>query len=170
MPLIIVLLLIPVVEIWLFVRVGEIIGAWQTAGLVVAMAVTGAILVRVQGFAVLNRARAALDVGEFPTTALFDGLFVLIAGLLLITPGFMTDLLGILLFIPPLRRWLGMAIWGWLSRRSDIILRRHGPSDSGGGHVVEGIYHEVRPETDPDPALTPPTSDPGDGHDHRPRR
>lgn len=180
MPLLIVFLLVPVVEIWLFVRVGEIIGAWQTVGLVIAMAVIGAILIRVQGFAVLNRARAALDAGEFPTTALFDGLFLLIAGFLLITPGFMTDILGILLFIPPLRRWFGAALWAWISRRPGVVIHSSGHSSghsagrSGSGRsgiVVEGSYHEIRPEDGPsDPALGPPTDNPADGYDHPPRR
>ena len=158
MPFFILFLLIPVVEIWLFVKVGALIGAWQTAGLVVAMAIIGAALVRVQGFAVLERARATLAAGEFPTNELLDGLFVLIAGFLLITPGFFTDFLGILLFIPPLRRRLGAAIWGWISHRPNIVIHRYGRAGPGGsGRVVEGTYHEVRPENGgSDPALRPP--------------
>ena len=157
MPLLIGLILVLMIEIWLFVSVGEIIGAWQTAGLVVAMAFAGAIMVRVQGFTALNRARVALEAGEFPTTALFDGLFVVIAGCLLITPGFLTDILGGLLFIPPLRRWAGMAIWGWLSRGSSVVMGRTGPTGSPAGPIVEGNFHEIRPEDSPaDPVLSPP--------------
>ena len=159
MPLIILFLLLPVVEIWLFVKVGENIGAWPTAGLVVVMAVAGIILVRVQGFTVINRARAAMEAGEFPTTALLDGLFVMIAGVLLIVPGFLTDILGILLFIPPLRRGLGKAIWGWLRLRSSLVVRRSGRTDSDSpGRIVEGSYREIRPDDAPsDPAIGPPT-------------
>lgn len=146
MPLLIVFAVILVAEIWLFVRVGEVIGAWQTAGLVIAMAFAGAIMVRVQGFTALKRARAALEAGEFPTTALFDGLFVVIAGCLLITPGFLTDVLGGLLFIPPLRRWAGMAIWGWLSRRSTVVMDRSMPNGATAGPIVEGSFREIRPE------------------------
>ena len=150
MPLLIAFLLIPIVEIWLFVKVGEIIGAWQTVGLVIAMGIAGAILVRIQGFTALNRARAAMEAGEFPTTALFDGLFVLIAGFLLIIPGFLTDILGILLFIPPLRHWMGRAVWRWLSLRPDIVIHRSSRSGSDqSGHVVEGSYYEITPENDP---------------------
>lgn len=168
MPILILFLLLPLGEIWLFVKVGELIGAWQTAGLVLAMAIVGAILVRVQGFTVLQRARATLAAGEFPTSDLLDGLFVLIAGFLMIVPGFFSDFLGILLFIPPVRRWLGASIWDWISHRPDIVIHRYGRSGpSGSGRVVEGTFHEVPPEEvqsgrDPgpgrDPALGPPTN------------
>ena len=175
MPLLIVFAVVVVAEIWLFVRVGEVIGAWQTAGLVIAVAIAGAIMVRVQGFTALNRARSALEAGEFPTTALFDGLFVVIAGCLLITPGFLTDILGGLLFIPPLRRWAGMAIWGWFSRRSTLVMRRSGPAGSSAGPIVEGRFHEIRPEqSQANPVIPPPGNgasekppNPGNGSDHR---
>jgi UPF0716 protein FxsA len=162
MPLLILFLLLPLVEIWLFVRVGEIIGAWQTAGLVVLMAIIGATLVRIQGFTVVNRARATLAAGEFPTTELLDGLFVLIAGFLLIVPGFLTDIIGLLLFIPPVRRWLGASIWDWISHRPNIVIHRYGRSgrsggSAGSGRIVEGTYHEIRPDDAPsDPAIGPP--------------
>jgi UPF0716 protein FxsA len=171
MPILILFLLLPLVEIWLFVKVGALIGAWQTAGLVFAMAVIGAILVRIQGFNVLQRARATLAAGEFPTTDLLDGLFVLIAGFLMIVPGFFSDLLGILLFIPPVRRWLGASIWDWISHRPDIVIHRYGTSgpgssggSSGSGRIVEGTYHEVRPED------APPNHDPALGPPHNPRQ
>ena len=103
----------------------------------------------------LDRARAALAAGEFPTSELFDGLFVLLAGFLLIMPGFFTDVLGILLFIPALRRRLGASIWGWISHRPNIILHRHGR-----GRVVEGTFYEVdpadRPPAPPAGRLDPP--------------
>jgi UPF0716 protein FxsA len=150
MPILILFLLVPVVEIWLFVKVGEVIGAWPTVGLVVVMAVAGAALVRIQGLAVLDRARATLAAGEFPTSELLDGLFVLLAGFLLIMPGFLTDVIGILLFIPALRRRLGASIWGWISHRPNIILHR-------GGRVMEGTYHEVDPgDAPPDRPSGPP--------------
>jgi UPF0716 protein FxsA len=150
MPILILFLLIPVLEIWVFVKVGEAIGAWPTVALVVAMAIAGSVLMRIQGLAVLDRARATLAAGEFPTSELLDGLFVLLAGALLIMPGFLTDVLGILLFIPALRRRLGASIWGWISHRPNIILHR-------GGRVMEGTYHEVNPgDPPPDRPVAPP--------------
>lgn len=160
MPFLIVFLLVPILELWLVIRVGGLIGAWPTVALVIAAAVAGAILVRIQGFAVLQRARVALAAGEFPTASLFDGLFVLFAGLLLITPGFLTDIIGILLFIPPLRRWLGAALWDWISHRPDIAIFRD-------NRVVEGEYHVVHPADPPARPTLPPrdpdTRDPGTG-------
>lgn len=142
-------LLIPVLEIWLLVKVGGMIGAGTTVALVVAMAILGGVLVRIQGFAVLSRGRAALAAGEFPSAELYDGLCVLLAGFLLITPGFMTDVLGIVLFIPPMRRWLGRLLWRWLRDHEHIVARR------GGATVIEGHYHEVRPTDDsPNDRLT----------------
>ncbi len=149
MPILILFLLVPVVEIWVFVKVGEAIGAWPTVALVVAMAIAGSALMRIQGLAVLDRARATLAAGEFPSSELLDGLFVLLAGFLLIVPGFLTDALGILLFIPALRRRLGASIWGWISHRPNIILHR-------GGRVMEGTYHEVDPDPSPERPLNPP--------------
>lgn len=158
MPFLILFLLIPIIEIWLFVKIGGIIGAWPTVALVVASAIGGTVLVRLQGLAVLTRARAVLAAGEFPTSHLFDGLFVLIAGFLLITPGFFTDVVGLLLFIPALRRWLGAAIWDWISHRPDIVVHRY-------GRVVEGTYREIHPEDGPsespvDRRLGPPHGPP----------
>jgi UPF0716 protein FxsA len=150
MPILILFLLIPIVEIWIFVKVGEAIGPWLTVALVIAMAIAGTVLVRIQGLAVLDRARATLAAGEFPSSELLDGLFVLLAGFLLIVPGFLTDVLGILLFIPALRRRLGASIWGWISHRPNIILHR-------GGRVMEGTYREVDPVDPPDPPLNPPS-------------
>jgi UPF0716 protein FxsA len=159
MPILILFLLIPILEIWIFVKVGEVIGAWSTVALVVAMAIAGSVMVRIQGLAVLDRARASLAAGEFPTTELLDGLFVLLAGFLLIVPGFLTDVLGILLFIPALRRRLGASIWGWISHRPNIVLHR-------GGRVMEGTFREVDPGDPPDRPLNPPS-----GHlDHSNRR
>ena len=143
-------------------KVGEEIGAWQTVGLVIAMAAAGTILLRIQGFTALNRARAAMAAGEFPSRALFDGFCVVIAGFLLIIPGFLTDIVGILLFIPPLRRWMGRAIWRWLSLRPDIIIQRTrqaGPAASN--RVVEGTYYDITPDKAPEPgALEGPPKGP----------
>jgi UPF0716 protein FxsA len=159
MPFLIAFLLVPILELWLVIRVGGLIGAWPTVALVVTAAIAGAVLLRIQGFTVLQRARVALAAGEFPAASLFDGLFVLLAGLLLITPGFLTDIVGILLFIPPLRRWLGATLWDWISHRPDIAIFRD-------NRVVEGEYHVV----DPAPAPAKPALPPGDPGDPRERR
>jgi UPF0716 protein FxsA len=103
-------LLVPLVEIYLLIKIGGEIGAWPTVALVVATAVIGAALLRWQGIATLLRVRQSLDRGELPALAMLEGVLLLIAGALLLTPGFFTDTVGFLLLVPPLRRKLLSAL------------------------------------------------------------
>ncbi|MFQ5761332.1 MAG: FxsA family protein, partial [Acidiferrobacterales bacterium] len=104
--LFIVFLVVPLVEIWLLIEVGSVIGAIWTVILVVLTAMIGAALVRAQGFATLSRAQAQLRAGELPAVEMFEGVALIVAGALLLTPGFFTDTVGFTLLMPPLRRWL----------------------------------------------------------------
>lgn len=96
-------LLLPLIEIAGFVLVGGAIGVLPTLGLVLASAVLGVILLRVQGLGTLVRARAEMAADGDPGRALAHGAMVVIAAILLIVPGFFTDILGLLLFLPPVR-------------------------------------------------------------------
>ena len=102
LPLLLVLAL-PLIEIAGFVIVGGAIGVLPTIALVVATGIAGSILLRIQGFGTLNRIRATLEAGRDPSRELAHGLMVLAAGILLIIPGFVTDIAGILMFLPPVR-------------------------------------------------------------------
>jgi UPF0716 protein FxsA len=140
------LILVPLLEIALFIDVGEAIGLWPTLGLVVATAVLGTWQLRQQGLATLGRARAQMDRGRLPTRELFDGFCLVIAGALLLTPGFMTDSLGFALFIPPVRDAIRRA----LARRFEVSGQAGvGPSGDGRpqppgpGGVIEGEYRDV---------------------------
>ena len=104
--LFIVFLVVPLVEIWLLIEMGSVIGAIWTVILVVLTAIIGAALVRAQGFATLSRAQAQLRAGELPAVEMFEGVALIVAGALLLTPGFFTDTVGFTLLVPPLRRWL----------------------------------------------------------------
>lgn len=97
------LLALPFLEIAGFVIVGRQIGVLATLGLVVATIVFGAILLRIQGFGVMSRIRAELDAGQDPSRELANGVMILLAGILLLIPGFVTDIIGLLLFLPPVR-------------------------------------------------------------------
>ena len=97
------LLAIPLCEIAVFVLVGSQIGVFPTLGLVVVTAIAGSIMLRIQGFGVLTRIRETMDQGGIPGRDLVHGLMIMVAGILLLTPGFVTDTLGLLLFIPALR-------------------------------------------------------------------
>lgn len=104
------LLLLPVAEIYLLIQVGGVIGAIPTIALVVFTAVLGTLLLRHQGLAVLNRVQAMVQRGETPTVAMLEGLVILISGLMLLLPGFFTDALGLLGLIPPVRQALIVAV------------------------------------------------------------
>lgn len=107
MPLLILLFIgLPLTEIYFLIQVGSEIGAFSTILLSILTAVIGVWLVRYQGFGVLRRVRDLLDRGEVPAIEVMDGALILVAGLCLILPGFLTDSLGFLLLIPPLRRRL----------------------------------------------------------------
>lgn len=98
------LLVVPVAEIAVFIQVGSRIGVGMTLLLVVASAVVGIRLVHAQGFATAARVQAMIARGESPALELLQGLALLVAGVLLVIPGFLTDLAAFALLIPPLRR------------------------------------------------------------------
>ena len=104
--LLLALVLVPLVEIYLLLQVGGLVGALPTIALVILTAVVGAALIRLQGFATINKVQTQLQAGEPPAIALLEGAFILVAGALLLTPGFLTDSIGFLCLIPPLRQWL----------------------------------------------------------------
>lgn len=97
------LLAIPFAEIAAFVIIGGQIGVMATLAMVVVTAVIGSVLLRIQGFSLLNRIQAEMNAGRVPGRELVHGVMIMIAGILLLTPGFITDTLGFLLFIPAFR-------------------------------------------------------------------
>jgi len=98
-----VFLLLPLAEIATFVAVGSRIGVLATIGLVVASGVLGMLLLRIQGFGALQRIRAMTETGGSPGREMVHGAMIVMAAILLILPGFLTDVAGLLLFIPPVR-------------------------------------------------------------------
>lgn len=102
--LFILFLLVPLVEIFFLIQVGQVIGAGWTISLVVATAVIGAFLLRLQGFQTLHRAQRTMQQGQLPATEMLEGLCLLVSGALLLTPGFVTDTMGFLLLMPPVRQ------------------------------------------------------------------
>ena len=110
-------LAMPLIEIAAFIIVGSQIGVLPTIGLTIATSVLGAVLLRVQGFGILSRMRTTMEAGGTPGRDLVHGLMVMVAGVLLILPGFVTDTIGLLLFIPAVRD-LG---WRFLKRRIVIV-------------------------------------------------
>ena len=91
----------PLIEIWLMINIGSVIGAGWTILAIIATAMIGASLVRLQGLGVYARMHQSTQRGEIPAMEMIEGLTLFISGVLLLTPGFITDALGFLLLIPP---------------------------------------------------------------------
>lgn len=97
---------VPIIEIGLFIQVGGFLGLWPTLAIVILTALVGTTLMRAQGMAALKKLQTNIESGENPADPIANGAFILIAGLLLLTPGFFTDTLGLLLLVPPVRQAL----------------------------------------------------------------
>lgn len=108
---------VPLAELALLVWLGSRVGLVPTVALVVVTGIAGAALARWQGLATLARFRAALDAGRLPHRELVDGVLILVAGALLLTPGLLTDLTGFLLLAPPVRRRVGERAVAAIGRR-----------------------------------------------------
>ncbi len=99
-------IILPLVELWLLIEVGALIGALPTVTGVVLSALGGVVLLRHQGVGALSRVRQRLAAGELPAEEMLEAMVLALSGLMLVAPGFITDTLGLLGLIPPLRRWL----------------------------------------------------------------
>ena len=109
-------LVLPLIEIAGFVIVGRQIGVLATIGLVLLAAVVGGMMMRLQGLGLLNRLQRELEAGKDPGRELAHGAMVLLAGILLMVPGFFTDIVGLLLFVPPVRD----LAWRFVRRRVQV--------------------------------------------------
>lgn len=164
--LVVLFIVVPLVELYVIIEVGRAIGVLPTIGLLFLDSVVGAMLLRSQGRAVWRRFNLALNEGRVPARETFDGAMVIVGGTLLLTPGFITDIVGLLLLLPPtravIRRFLsglakrrtlaGRAVfWGFgryedgrAARAGDAHPPRGGRSPGAGpAYDVEGTGHEV---------------------------
>lgn len=152
---------VPMLEIAVFIQIGGWLGLWPTLGLVVLTAVLGTWELRAQGLATLGRARAAIDAGKLPTLEMFDGACLLLAGALLLTPGFITDTIGMLLFVPAVRAYLRTVLARHLSGSLETRIFVGGEDTKGNhphtgrGPVIDADYREVG---DTGPTDQPPPS------------
>lgn len=111
---------LPLLELAILVKLGEVIGFWPTIGLVVVTGILGASLARAQGFMVYTRIQSELAAGRIPAGELVDGLLILIGGIVLLTPGLLTDLFGFALLLP----WIRALFKGWLQRKFSSMAQR----------------------------------------------
>lgn len=134
---------IPIIEISLFVTVGKAIGLPLTLALVILTALLGSAMIRMQGLRTWLQARASLNRGEMPVKELFDGLCIFAAGIALLTPGFFTDAVGLLLLLPPVRHLIAER----LVRSMVVVYPGRGPGPEANPTIIETEFHEV---SDPD--------------------
>jgi UPF0716 protein FxsA len=129
--LVTVFVLVPIVELYVIVQVASAIGAWNAIGLLFAVSLIGAWLVKHQGMAVWRRAQVQINAGRAPTREAIDGVLLLCAGCLLLVPGFVTDAIGLLLLLPPVRAGI-RALLGrrWSGRATVIRATYRGPIDT----------------------------------------
>ncbi len=95
--------LVPLAELYVLIRVGRLLGLWPTIGVVVLTGLVGALLAKAQGYFLLRRLAGELEQGQMPADSLLHGLVIFVGGLLLVTPGFLTDLFGLIALLPPTR-------------------------------------------------------------------
>jgi UPF0716 protein FxsA len=108
----------PVLEIYLLIKLGTVIGALNTVIIVILTGLLGAALARFEGLKTIIRIKEGLNRGEMPAEGMLDALLILIAGIFLLTPGFLTDIAGLSILIPQMRillkRWLRKKFDGWV--------------------------------------------------------
>lgn len=139
-PLIaVIFLLVPIIEIYLLIQVGQVIGAGWTIFLVVLTAVIGVALLKAQGLSTLNRAQQKLQANELPAREILEGMGLVVAGALLLTPGFFTDAVGFFLLFPPTRIWLVNAVTARMVVSSSATMRGHHRHPDS--NVIDGVKY-----------------------------
>lgn len=138
-------LAVPMVEIYFLIKVGNVIGAIPTIGLVVFTALLGAMLLRFQGLVTLQKTRLTMAQGQVPALEMMEGVLLVLAGALLLTPGFVTDAIGFVLLIPPLRQ----ALVRWFIRKSALQTTGFPGGGKPSGNGPTTIEGEFRREDDP---------------------
>jgi UPF0716 protein FxsA len=149
-----ILIALPMAELALLIKAGQTIGVWATLGLVVGAGILGAAILARQGTSVVQRTQQALAQGRPPVAPVLDGVLLVLGSVLLITPGFLSDALALLLLIPPLRR--GVARWSvkQLVTRAHVEFRGVGgkvggapgqppAAESGKGPIIEGEFERL---------------------------
>ncbi|EGU30045.1 FxsA [Vibrio ichthyoenteri ATCC 700023] len=137
--LLLLFILVPIIEIGLFIQVGGFLGLWPTIALVLITAFVGASLVRSQGLQTLMNVQNRLQQGELPAQQIFEGVMLAVAGVLLLTPGFMTDALGMLILLPAPRAAIAKYLMGKMVVKSVGGGFHGGFSNQGGFGSQDGF-------------------------------
>jgi UPF0716 protein FxsA len=161
-----ILVALPLSELALLIKTGQVVGFWATFAMVVGAGILGAFVLSRQSRGALRRATRAVEQGRPPVADVLDGAFLMMAGMLLITPGFITDFIALLLLIPPLRRVLARWTVGRMLERSGLHAAtvgaegeaasersRPSPAHQGTGPIIEGEFERLG-EKPADPQAT----------------
>jgi UPF0716 protein FxsA len=126
--LVLLFLVLPIVELYVIIQVGQEIGALYTIGLLLVISIVGAWLAKREGLGVWQRINEQVNAGKVPGAALVDAFLILLAGALLLTPGFITDVLAIILLIPPTRALVRRVLRRRFLGRIEVFRGSAGPS------------------------------------------
>ena len=132
--------LMPLIELWLLFKLSGVFGFWTTISVVLLTGMLGASLARWQGWQAMHRIRSQMSQGMLPADALGDGVMILVAGVLLITPGVITDVVGLGLLIPPVRFVMRKLVQRWFAKnvRVQTSFTTNAPGFRQDENVVEG--------------------------------
>ncbi len=143
-----ILIIVPIIEITLFVQIGGAIGLGWTLLVILATAMLGARAIRRQGIDALARAQAQMATGKPPVGEIVHGVLILMAGILLLTPGFMTDALGFLLLFPTTRLFVVELAAGFILPKlfSGFSVRRGSTQNPADEKIIDGDYRVEDPD------------------------
>jgi UPF0716 protein FxsA len=141
MPLLLVALFIavPIAELAVIIQVGQAIGVWWTIAILVADSILGSLLMRSQGRAVWRRFNAALQAGRAPAREVADGVLVILGGALLLTPGFLSDVFGLLFLLPPTRAAIRRVFLRQVMRRMTVTMAAGARMPRSGGRRADDV-------------------------------
>jgi UPF0716 protein FxsA len=145
LPLVLLFIAVPIAELFVIIQVGEAIGVWWTIGLLIADSILGSWLMRHQGRAAWRRFNETVAGGRVPAREVLDGALVIFGGALLLTPGFITDIFGLILLIPPTRALVRTVLARRLAHRLVVSATRV-RTQPGQDYDVEGTAVDVDPD------------------------
>lgn len=143
--LVVLFIVVPIAELYVIIKVGELIGVWPTLALLLADALVGSLLLRHQGRGAWRRFNAAIAERRFPGREVADGVMIVIGGTLLLTPGFITDIFGLIFLIPPTRAIIRRLGRSYFTRRFVVV----GMASRAGGAAARHYDFDATAEEAP---------------------
>ena len=145
---------VPILEIALFIQVGGFLGLWPTLAIVILTALAGTLLLRTQGLQTMGRLQSSVSEGQNPMDPIAHGAIILVSAVLLLTPGFFTDAVGLTLLIPPVRAFLIKSGAQRFASKSFVFVngQQQQPQQPHTPNTVDGEYEVVDIEEDAEPS------------------